>query len=458
MTTFRRSDFPADFRWGVSTSAFQIEGATDIDGRGPSIWDDFTRVPGAIRNGDTADRACDHYHRLDEDLGLLSRLGVGAYRFSVAWPRVVPEGRGAVNAAGLDFYERLVDGLLARGIEPWATLYHWDLPSALERAGGWPERATVDAFVDYADVVSRRLGDRVKRWITHNEPWCAAFKGYMEGVFAPGRRDWAAAAAAGHHILLSHGAALPVLRANAAGARCGLSLVLNAARAASDSDADRAALVRQDGLNVRWYMDPLYGRGYPADITAALGAAAPPVRDGDLEVIAAPTDFLGVNYYFNEVVADDPRSSAPVRWKIVEEAGVERTGFGWEVHPAGLTELLVRLHRDWGAGPIAITENGATYPDVVGPDGRIDDLARLSYIRRHIDAVRAARARGVAVEAHFVWSLLDNFEWAEGYDKRFGLFHVDFATGERRIKRSGEWFSEFLTGAAGPGPIGGPAR
>jgi beta-glucosidase len=447
MTEIARSDFPEDFRWGVSTSAFQIEGAWDEDGRGPSIWDDFTRVPGAIRNGDTADRACDHYHRLDEDLGLLSRLGVDAYRFSIAWPRVVPEGRGAVNPAGLDFYERLVDGLLARGVEPWATLYHWDLPSALEAAGGWPDRSTVDAFVAYADVVSRRLGDRVKRWITHNEPWCAAFKGYMEGVFAPGRRDWAAATAAAHHILLSHGRALPVLRANAAGARCGLSLVLNAARAASASEADRAALVRHDGLNVRWYMDPLHGRGYPADVLAALGPAAPPVRDGDLEAIAAPTDFLGVNYYFNEVVADDPGSTAPLAWKIVEEDGVERTGFGWEVHPAGLTDLLVRLHRDWGAGPIAITENGATYPDIVGADGRIDDPARLSYIRRHVAALREARARGVPVEAHFVWSLLDNFEWAEGYDKRFGLFHVDFPTGERRIKASGEWFAGFLAGA-----------
>lgn len=458
MDPVKRADFPSDFRWGVSTSAFQIEGAWNEDGRGPSIWDDFSRVPGAIRNGDTADRACDHYHRLDEDLGALSTLGVNAYRFSISWPRVIPTGRGAVNAKGLDFYDRVVDGLLERGIEPWATLYHWDLPSPLEAAGGWPERSTVDAFVDYTDVVSRRLGDRVTRWITHNEPWCAAFKGYMEGVFAPGRRDWAAATAACHHILLSHGRALPVLRANAPGARCGLSLVLNAAVAASGSEADRAALRRHDGLNIRWYMDPLHGRGYPKDIVEELGAAVPPIREGDLDLIAEATDFLGLNYYFNEVVADDSDRLTSLGWRILEPASVERTGFGWEVKPEGLTELLVRLDREWGVASIAITENGATYPDAPGPDGRVDDAARASYISRHIAAVLAARRRGVGVDAHFVWSLLDNFEWAEGYDKRFGLFHVDFPTGTRRIKRSGEWFAAFLAGRADSDEPATPGR
>lgn len=449
MNGLKRADFPDAFRWGVSTSAYQVEGAADEDGRGPSIWDAFSHRPGAVKNGDNGDVACDHYHLWNADLERLHELGVNAYRFSVAWPRVQPEGRGAANAAGLDFYERVVDGLLARGIEPWLTLYHWDLPQALEDLGGWPNRDTAYRFVDYAAMVAERLGDRVKRWITHNEPWCAAFKGYMEGVFAPGRTDWAAASAACHHILLSHGLALPVLRELSPAAACGLSLVLNYTDAASDAPADLAAAARHDGLNFRWFVDPLYGRGYPADIAALLGPAAPPVRPGDLAAIATPTDFLGMNYYFRETVADAPEAGDPLRTRVVGRADAETTGSGWEIFPQGLTKLTLRLARDYGVGAIAITENGATWPDTMDATGRIADVRRIDYLRRHLRAVGEAIAGGAPVNAYFVWSLLDNFEWAEGYEKRFGLYYVDFATQERRMKESGRWYRRFLDGGAG---------
>jgi beta-glucosidase len=441
-----RSDFPADFRWGVSTSAYQIEGAAAADGRAPSVWDTFSHTPGKTHNGDTGDAACDHYHRWPEDLDLVRSLGVNAYRFSVAWPRIVPQGRGAVNAAGLDFYDRMVDGVLERGLEPWLTLFHWDLPQALEDAGGWPERDTVYAFADYAAIVAERLGDRVKNWITHNEPWCSAIKGYFEGDFAPGHTDLAAGMQACHHVLLSHGRAVDAVRAMVPGARCGITLSLHPIHPASDAEADRAAARRHDGLRNRWFLDPLHGRGYPADTLAELGAAAPKVEPGDIETIARPVDFLGINYYFREVVADDP--SLVMRARVIEHEAKERTGFGWEVYPEGLVELLLRVRKDYDPAPIAITENGSTYPDVVGPDGSIDDVERARYLARHIGAVREARAKGVDVFGYFCWSLLDNFEWASGYDKRFGLVHVDYVTQARTMKRSGAWFRDFLRGAA----------
>jgi beta-glucosidase len=438
-----RSEFPSLFRWGVATSAPQIEGAVDVDGRKPSIWDRFAARPGTIRNGDTPAVACDHYHRLEEDLDLLASLGVTAYRFSLAWPRILPEGRGAANEAGLGFYERLVDGLLRRGIEPWPTLYHWDLPEALEARGGWPARDTAFAFADYADVVSRRLGDRVGHWITHNEPWCSAIKGYFEGDFAPGRRDLADGIAACHHVLLSHGLALDVLRRNVAGASVGIALSLHPIRAASASAEDRAAVLRHDGMRNRWFLDPLHGRGYPADVVAELGPAAPPVEDGDLAVIAGRTDFLGINYYFPERVAADD-ASPPVRSRVVPTVSTDVTGFGWEVSPEGLVDLLTRVAADYRTGSIVITENGSTYADVVGPDGGIDDPERARYIRLHVEAMRTAIAGGVDISGYFVWSLLDNFEWAEGYGKRFGLVHVDFTTQKRTPKASGRWYRDFL--------------
>lgn len=438
-----RAQFPAGFRWGVSTSALQIEGGTDADGRRPSIWDTFAAEPDHIHDNDTPAFACDHYHRWKEDLDLVKALGVGAYRFSVSWPRVLPTGIGAVNEAGLAFYDRLVDGLLERGIEPWLTLYHWDLPQPLEDAGGWPRRDTALAFADFADVMSRRLGDRVKRWITHNEPWCSTVKGYYEGVFAPGKRDLAAAMQATHHVLLSHGLALPVLRANVPDAQCGIALSLHPIHTASGSEADRLAAIRHDGLRNRWFLDPLHGRGYPEDVLRELGDAAPAIADGDLESIAGRTDFLGINYYFREIVADDPQG-APMRSRVVEAETSDVTGFGWEVYPEGLTELLLRVTRDYQPAPIAITENGATYPDEVGADGKIHDEKRAVYIHRHIDALRAAMDGGVDLAGYFVWSLLDNFEWAEGYSKRFGLVHVDFETQKRIMKQSGRWLADFL--------------
>ncbi|MBY5766974.1 beta-glucosidase [Rhizobium leguminosarum] len=439
----RRSQFPADFRWGLSTSAFQVEGAANVDGRAASIWDTFCAEPGRIRGGATATQACEHYDRSDEDLSLIKTIGANAYRFSVSWPRILPNGRGTVNVAGLDFYDRLIDGLIERGIDPWLTLYHWDLPQALQDKGGWPNRDTAFAFEEFADAVSRRVGDRVRNWITHNEPWCSTIKGYFEGEFAPGLKDLGAAIQSTHHVLLSHGLAIPVLRQNVPQALCGIALSLHPIFAASESEADHAAMVRHDGIRNRWFLDPLYGSGYPEDILAELGASAPTIQSGDIDIISTPTDFLGVNYYFREFVADDAKE-LPVRTRVTETAAADRTGFNWEVYPEGLTDLLQRLERDYRPGPIVVTENGATYPDELDPEGAIKDSDRVSFIRRHIDALHLAMKGGVDVKGYFVWSLLDNFEWAEGYSKRFGLVHVDFQTQKRTMKDSAKWYSEFL--------------
>ena len=444
MSTIGRSDFPPGFRWGCSTSSYQIEGAAHEDGRGESIWDRFCATPGRIRDVSSGAVACDHYHRWPEDLDLARQLGVNAYRFSIAWPRVFATGRGTLaNARGLDFYSRLVDGMLERGLEPWATLYHWDLPQALQDEGGWAVRSTMDAFVDYADAVTRRLGDRVKHWITHNEPWCTAFLGHHEGCHAPGQRNFATALQVCHHLLVSHGQALPVIRANSAGAAAGITLSLHPIQPAGGGAEDAAAARRQDGLRNRWFLDPLHGRGYPSDVLAVLAEAAPRVLAGDMEAIARPTDFLGINYYFPEVVAEAP-GRGELGLRLVEREGVERTAFGWEVSPQGMVSLLERVHRDWGAAPIYLTENGSTYDDVVGPDGSVHDEQRRSYLERHLAAAREARARGVPLEGYFAWSLLDNFEWAEGYQRRFGLTYVDYATQRRTLKASGHWYARFL--------------
>lgn len=444
----RRSDFPAQFRWGCSTSSYQIEGAIREDGRGESIWDRFCETPGNIRDGSSGAVACDHYRRWRGDLDLARSLGLDAYRFSIAWPRILPQGRGEPNPKGLDFYSRLVDGILERGMEPWPTLYHWDLPQRLEDRGGWAERDTASAFAEFAETILRRLGDRVRHWITHNEPWCTAIHGYLEGVHAPGRRDLAAALRASHHVLLSHGLALQAIRAAAPSAAAGIALSLHPLKPASASAADAAAVTRHDGLRNRWFLDPLYGRGYPRDAWRILGEAVPEIRDGDLETIAAPTDFLGINYYFPEIVANAP-GEGPLGIRIVPPGGAERTGFGWEVSPEGMVALLERVHRDYHPRRIILTENGSTYEDVVAADGTIDDEPRRRYLERHLVAARSAIAAGVPLEGYFAWSLLDNFEWAEGYARRFGLVHVDFATQKRTLKRSGQWFRAFLAGRDG---------
>lgn len=431
--------FPSDFLWGAATASFQIEGAYDEDGRGLSIWDTFCRAPGAVLNGDTGDVACDHYHRYPEDIELMRRIGVKAYRFSIAWPRIIPQGTGSINSAGLDFYDRLVDTLLAAGITPYATLYHWDLPQPLQDAGGWPNRATIDAFLKYTDVITHRLGDRVKNWMTINEPLVIAYLGYWFGIHAPGIRDMKAGFQAAHHVLLAHGQAVPIIRANSPNSRAGIVLNPNWVDPASDSDADKAAAHIADGFNNRWFLDPVLKGEYPADILNILGDNAPKVDDGDLKAISVPIDFLGINYYTRAVVAYDPTQEGGQRWEHPEG---EYTAMDWEVYPLGLYNLLMRLKNEYNAPPLYITENGAAYEDVVTPDGEICDERRQAYLESHLAACHRAIQDGVPLKGYFVWSLLDNFEWAYGYSRRFGITYVDYTTLKRTLKQSGEWYSK----------------
>jgi beta-glucosidase len=431
------------FLWGAATAAYQIEGAAAEDGRLPSIWDTFARVPGAIDGGDTGDIACDHYHRWPEDIALMRRLGLNAYRFSVAWPRVVPTGAGPVNPQGLAFYDRLVDGLLEAGIRPFVTLYHWDLPQALHDLGGWPARDTAYRFAEYAAVVAEALGDRVADWTTINEPLCAAWIGHLEGLMAPGMTDLPAAIRASHHLHLAHGLGVEAIRANASRpASIGVVNNLSPCEPASDSDADRAAAVRMDGHVNRWWLDPIDGRGYPADMIEVYGME-PPVRDGDLAAIAAPLDYLGLNYYFRQIVTDDPEGPAPYA-RQVPVPGAPTTAMGWEVHPAGLEQLLLRLADEYKPRTIYVTESGSAFPDEVRPDGSIEDRERTEHLESHVRACVSAARRGVPIRGYFAWSLLDNFEWAYGYDKRFGLVHVDFATQTRTVKASGHRYGEII--------------
>ena len=430
-----RTHFPPHFVFGVATSAYQIEGAPSEDGRGPSIWDTFCREPGRIRDGSTGEIACDHYHRWEADLDLIRDLGVDAYRFSVAWPRVQPTGQGPVNAPGLDFYERLVDGLLARGIAPHLTLYHWDLPQALQDLGGWTNRTVAGYFADYARIVAERLGDRVASIATLNEPWCSSILSYQIGEHAPGWHDRRAALAAAHHLLLGHGLALQAMRALKLPAQLGIVLNLTPATPATDDPADVAAARSADGHANRWFLDPLLRGHYPEDTWAEMGADAPEVLPGDLDLIHAPLDFLGVNYYTRTVMgANGPRRPADATY----------TDMGWEVYPQGLTDLLLRLQKDYQAPPLYITENGAASADALGQDGKVHDTLRLNYLKSHLGAVEEAIRGGADVRGYFAWSLMDNFEWAYGYQKRFGLVYVDYATQERRLKESGRWFKGLL--------------
>lgn len=432
-----RRRFPRQFVWGVATSAFQIEGAASADGKGPSIWDEFCRSPGAIADGSNADVACDHYHRLDADLDLIAELGVGAYRFSISWPRIQPLGSGAVNAEGLAFYDRLVDGLIERGIRPYATLYHWDLPAELQRRhGGWLSRETADRFADYASIVAERLGDRVVSFATHNEPWVTAMLGHERGLFAPGVKDRRVAYQVSHHVMVSHALAMAAIRSTRSRADVGIVLNMSPVYPATDSILDAAHARLEDGRLVRWYMDALFKAQYPADILDYLGADAPEVRHGDAQLIAQPVDFLGVNYY-HPTVSSSANSASPAA------SGASVTAMGWEVAPHSLAALLRRLHRDYLLPPIFITENGAAYQDrLVG--SRIEDEERRQYIESHVAAVADAIERGVDVRGYFVWSLMDNFEWAEGYSKRFGIVHVDYTTLRRTLKRSGCWYQSLM--------------
>jgi beta-glucosidase len=436
-----RAVFPPTFVWGTATAAYQVEGAAAEDGRGESIWDRFSATPGNVTNGDTGAVACDTYHRYTEDIRLMRALGIGAFRLSVAWPRVLPEGRGRVNQAGLDFYDRLVDELLANGVDPYVTLYHWDLPQVLEDRGGWPARDTVDAFTEFTEVVVSRLGDRVRHWITQNEPWVVSWLGYGLGVHAPGRQSERDALAAGHHVLLAHGRAAEVLRREASGSEVGITIDLVPTYPLSDAEADVEAARHSDGFRNRWFLDPVLGHGYPEDMLERYAEMLPTVHDGDMETIAAPLDFLGVNYYTRSVVrARGAGDTAPTP---VETVGAEHTEMGWEVYPGGLYELLVGLHARYELPDLYITENGAAFPDA-RDNGSVPDPRRISYLQGHLDALASAIAAGVPVRGYFLWSLLDNFEWAFGFSRRFGIVYVDFDTLERVPKDSFAWYRDFI--------------
>lgn len=441
--------FPSRFAMGAATASYQIEGSVAADGRGPSIWDTFSHTPGRIVDGDTGDVACDHYRRWESDLDLMAELGLRAYRFSIAWPRVQPSGTGPVNQAGLDFYDRLVDGLLARRIEPWVTLYHWDLPQALEDRGGWTDPMIIDHLAEYAAAVSRRLGDRVTRWITLNEPRTHALIGYGTGRHAPGRYGWSNALLAAHHSHLAHAAAVRAIRREAPAARVGICHDVADLVAATPDLADVEALARHDLAMRDWFLGPTFGRGYPAGLVSWYD------RHGflggiDVSAVARsePIDFLAVNYYRRERIA-----VAPVvqKWgigsRVLDHVG-EHAGNGWEIWPDGLRAVLARIHADYAPSEIAITENGATFPEPVASNGGVEDAGRRSYLARHLEAAANAISEGVPLVGYFAWSLLDNFEWALGYGTRFGIVRVDYATQRRTVKASGRWYRDLLAAMA----------
>jgi beta-glucosidase len=455
--------FPDGFVWGAATAAYQIEGAATQGGRGPSIWDTFSHTPGRTMNGDTGDVAADHYHRWAEDVGHIAALGLGAYRFSVSWPRVQQGGAGPLNRAGIDFYSRLVDRLLEAGVRPVATMYHWDLPQELEDAGGWPARDTALRFADYAAAVVGAFGDRVHTWTTLNEPWCSAYLGYASGVHAPGRTGPAAALAAVHHLNLAHGLAGRVVREQAPGAQLSVTLNLHVVRPDSDSDADRDAARRIDALANRAFLGPMLDGCYPADLLADTAGVTDWsfVADGDEKAAAVPLDVLGVNYYSTGRVrtwdgvsprsaADGHGSSAHTPWVAADDVDFlpqpgPHTAMGWNIAPGGLTELLLRLNREYPDLRLMVTENGAAFDDVVSHDGAVHDERRVDYLRRHVDAVGTAIDQGADVRGYFVWSLLDNFEWGYGYDRRFGIIRVDYDTLARTWKDSAHWYRRLAT-------------
>jgi beta-glucosidase len=440
----RKLVFPDGFKWGVATSAQQIEGAVEVGGRGESIWDRFAARPGNIEDGSNADVACDSYHRFADDLKLIRDMGLSAYRFSIAWPRIQPTGRGAANDAGLDHYERLVDELLAAGVEPYPTLYHWDLPQALQDRGGWATRDIVEWFRDYAALVTARLGDRVKRWVTHNEPWCIATLGHEQGHQAPGHRDPAEALAVAHHLLVSHGHATEAIRQTVRGAEVGIVLVMSDVQARTDSEGDAEAARWYDGFFNRWYMDAVFKGRYPEDAVQdriraghLRGSDLPFVRPGDMEAASVPLDFLGVNYYSRSVLEAGPDGRPRHHIPVPED---ELTEMGWEVYPQGLCNGLVRVHEDYAPRRIHITENGAAFPDAPDPDGVIRDGRRIAYLRGHLAAAHEAIRQGVPLGGYFCWSLMDNWEWALGFTKKFGLYAVDPVTQERIAKESARWY------------------
>ena len=429
-------NFPDGFIWGAATAAYQIEGAADEDGRGESIWDRFSHTPGKVRGGDTGDVACDHYHRYREDVALMQQLGLQAYRFSVSWPRVMPNGRGATNRAGLDFYDRLVDELLRANIQPFLTLYHWDLPQSLQDKGGWANRDTCGYFSDYAALMVKQLADRVPNWTTFNEPWVSAFVGNQQGRHAPGLTDTRVAYHVAHHHLVAHGLATQAIRSVAPQVKVGIVLDFAPPEPARDTEDNLATTEHMWPRGVALFLDPLFRGGYSAAVQPLIEQYEVPVQSGDLPLIAQPLDFLGVNYY-RRMVFDEQGDPVRVR-------GAEYTDMDWEVHAPAFKRLLLRITSEYELPPIYITENGAAFPDEVTNDGQVHDTRRLSYYSEHLGALREAITDGADVRGYFAWSLLDNFEWAEGYSKRFGLVYVDYPTQERIIKDSGKWYRQVI--------------
>jgi beta-glucosidase len=428
--------FPDGFAWGTATAAYQIEGAIAEDGKGESIWDRFSHTPGIIDDGSTGDIACDHYHRWQEDIDLMAGLNLNAYRFSMAWSRVLPEGHGKLNPAGLDFYDRLVEGLLARGITPYITLYHWDLPQALQDRGGWENRDTAYYFGDFAEAAAQRLGDRVKHWITLNEPQVVVFEGYSNATKAPGKRDRSLLVPVAHHLLLAHGIAVQVLRTETPpDSEVGITLNINYIEPATDREEDIAAARLLDGMHNRWFLDPIYSGTYPEDAAEVLGLSPDMIRMGEMETINNPLNFLGVNYYSRTRVKAGPGGAKDPQ--VVRPSGALTT-MGWEVYPQGLRNVLTRVHKDYEFPKLYVTENGAAYPDMVDAQGEVHDPERTRYLREHFGEARAAIAEGVPLEGYFVWSLMDNFEWKRGYVPRFGVLYTDYPTQRRIVKDSGK--------------------
>lgn len=445
------STFPKDFKWGTATSSYQIEGAPQADGKGPSVWDTFTHTDGNIKNGDTGDTACDHYNLWSEDIDLLKILGINAYRFSISWPRIFPSGTETVpNQKGLDFYSKLVDVLLENDITPFITLNHWDIPQGLEDGGGWIQRWMTDEFVKYSYHVSKHLGDRVKNWITHNEPWCVSYIGYIAGHKPPGlKNNWVKSLSVAHHLLLSHGMAIPEIRNNSQNSELGITLNLNTAIPASESPYDKDACTFYDGQFNRLYLEPLYKKRYPDDVFDYLKIRGDIIekdlhfiRDNDLNIIATETDFLGVNYYSRAVIRNeeiDKKKNLPRNVEMGPE-----TDFGWEVYPQGIYDLLIKLKNKYKVENIYITENGCSYGDAPDLQGRVNDQRRIDYHRSHLSELKRAISDGVQCKGYFAWSLMDNFEWAQGFSQRFGLVWVDFNTLERIPKESYYWYKKLI--------------
>lgn len=440
--------FPENFIWGAATASYQIEGAWNEDGKGESIWDRFSHTPGKILNNDTGDVADDHYHRYREDVALMKTLGLKAYRFSISWPRILPMGIGKVNQSGIDFYSHLVDELLEADIQPFTTLYHWDLPQVLFDAGGWPARNTAEAFVEYTDVITRALGDRVKNWMTHNEPSVVANMGYLNGEHAPGiKGDMVSTLKTAHHLLLSHGWAVPIIRQNSPGSEVGIVINANHTPSASASVADRQTRLEQDSIWVRLYLEALAGRPYPADLLHFMPEGITYVQPEDMEAIATPIDFVGLNYYRRIVTrnTDVPEDqNLPQTLFPSPESKKNYSEMGWEVYPEGLLNVLGRFHFEYHIPKIYITENGCSYSDAPGSDGRVRDTFRIHYLREHLRVAHKAIEMGIPLAGYFVWSLLDNFEWAHGYAQRFGIVWVDYETQQRIIKDSGHWYAQVI--------------